>query len=160
MNQPGNPYSLVLCYIEILFLEQVNVGGGVVRFLANSNLKVNKPFMELAKRTKGFTLVEIMLVVSVIALLVLLAAVNYFRAGRSAGKSICQANLTQIEGAKNQWAMENNRASTDIPADSDLFGPNLYLKVKPQCPSGGIYSLNQVDSHPTCSIANPAHRLD
>ena len=38
------------------------------------------------------------------------------------------------------------------PADSDIFGTNQYIKIKPTCGLGGIYTLGRVGDHPKCSI--------
>src|SRR5690242_1714977 len=69
---------------------------------------------------RGFTLVEIMLVVAMIGLLASIASPNYIRARANSQKSTCINNLRQIDGAKQQFALENgktgsyNASSTDI----------------------------------------------
>ena len=67
----------------------------------------------------------------------------------------CQATLHAIDGAKKIWALEHRKLDTDIPTDSDLFGTNTYIRVKPICPSGGSYTLRAVQDAPVCSI--PGH---
>jgi hypothetical protein len=69
----------------------------------------------------------------------------------------CIANLKQIEGAKANWAMEGGKSTNDIPCDADLFGPQAYIRSKPTCPSGGIYTIGSVADLPTCSY--PLHAL-
>ena len=68
-------------------------------------------------------------------------------------RSACIANLKQIQGAKDQWALEHKKHPTDIPADADLFGQDRYIAVKLACPEGGKYALGAVAEKPTCSIA-------
>jgi prepilin-type N-terminal cleavage/methylation domain-containing protein len=109
-------------------------------------------------RKSGFTLVEIMIVVAIIGLLAAIAIPNFVRARTTAQKNSCVANLRQIDGAKQQWALENKKASTDTPADSDVTG---FLKGgnMPACPAGGSYTVNAVSADPTCSKSADGHTL-
>ena len=68
----------------------------------------------------------------------------------------CINNLRQIDGAKQQWALENRKPAEAVPSAQDIA---LYLKagVVPACPSGGSYTLNSVLLSPVCSI--PGHAL-
>ena len=113
-------------------------------------------------RRKGFTLVEIMIVVAVMAILLSVALPNYLKSGKSTAKNVCILNLKQIDGAMEQWAMDNN-----IPAGAVLSGfqeDQVYNYVdggKPACPSKGEYSLHAINSKPqvTCSREDEEHRL-
>ena len=100
----------------------------------------------------GFTLVEIMIVVAIIALLAAIAIPNFVKARSASQKSACMANLKQIEGAKSNWAVEQKKTNTDSPDDTDLFGTTVYIRQKPTCPGGGDYTVNQVDTKPTCTL--------
>ena len=100
----------------------------------------------------AFTLVEIMIVVAIIGLLAAIAIPNFVRARENAQRTACQANLRSIAGAKMTWALEQRRGNADVPTDADLFGPTLYISAKPGCPANGSYTLNQVDTKPTCSV--------
>src|SRR3954453_13069393 len=103
-------------------------------------------------RRAGFTLVEIMIVVAIIALLAAIAIPNFVKARGNSQKSACIANLKQMDGAKATWAMEQKKANSDSPADSDLFGSTAYIRIKPTCPANGTYDVDQVDARPTCSL--------
>jgi hypothetical protein len=67
--------------------------------------------------------------------------------------SACIANLKQLDGAKATWALENRKTGLEVPVDEDLFGPQLYIRVKPVCPAGGAYVLRSVETKPACTIA-------
>ena len=66
-------------------------------------------------KTAGFTLVEIMIVVAIIGLLAAIAIPNFVKARESAQLNTILNNLRIIEGAKDQWALENKKGSGDTP---------------------------------------------
>ena len=116
--------------------------------------------MLIKMRTKGFTLVEIMIVVAIIGLLAAIAIPNFVRARQKAQAEACIANLRQIEGATQVWAVDTGAADTAAPTWNDLV-PN-YIRTQPKCPAGGNYGLATVNARPTCTIANtvsPGHVL-
>jgi prepilin-type N-terminal cleavage/methylation domain-containing protein len=100
----------------------------------------------------AFTLVEIMIVVAIIGLLAAIAIPSFVRAREKAQQTGCISNLRSIHGIKSTWALDNKRGGADVPGDSDLFGPTLYMHDKPHCPGNGSYTLNQVDTKPLCSV--------
>jgi DNA polymerase II large subunit len=68
----------------------------------------------------------------------------------------CINNLRQIDGAKQQWALENKQPANALVTPQHI-APYLKNQALPVCPSGGTYTLNDVQRHPTCSI--PGHAL-
>jgi prepilin-type N-terminal cleavage/methylation domain-containing protein len=107
------------------------------------------------KARRAFTLVEIMIVVLIIGILLAIAVPNFVKARESSRTKACVANLKQIEAAKQQWAMDNKKNSTDSPTwPTDLVGSTLYISGSsaPSCPSGGTYDPGKVDTLASCSI--------
>lgn len=103
---------------------------------------------------KGFTLVEIMIVIAIIGLLAAIAIPNFLRHREYTQTQACIANLSKIDSAKHIWGVENKKSTTDVPEDSDLFGAVQYIKVKPECPASGTYTLQEIGVHPTCDVLN------
>jgi hypothetical protein len=71
-------------------------------------------------------------------------------------RNACINNLRQMDGAKQQWALEKNKPGDAVPTLRELL-PYLKDNVFPACPAGGTYSINSVDEVPTCTI--PGHAL-
>ena len=106
-------------------------------------------------KSSGFTLVEIMIVVAIIGLLAAIAIPNFVKARGTAQKNACIRNLREIDGAKEQWALENKKSAGTAIDEPQV---NSYIKGgAPSCPGGGTYTYNNIDSNPVCSI--PGHTL-
>ena len=110
-----------------------------------------------AKKTAGFTLVEIMIVVLIIGILLAIAIPNFIAAREASRAKACIGNLKQIDSAKQQWAMDNKVASpgTD-PGVPTLVGTAAYIKSAPNCPSSGTYTPGNLATSPVCSVGSNA----
>lgn len=117
-----------------------------------------------SSRNSAFTLVEIMIVVAIIGLLAAIAIPNFVKARTTAQTNACIANLKQIQGAIEQWALEQKKAPTAAVTVTDISGSSSnFIKGAVNtdivCPAGGTYTLTDVATPPTCSLSANGHSL-
>lgn len=96
------------------------------------------------------------LTILLIPLMMVIAVPNFIKARAASQKNACLNNLRQIDAAKNEWALEHHKKSTDTPTETDLL-PYLANHQWPRCPADGSYTIGPVGTLPFCSL--PKHQL-
>jgi type II secretory pathway pseudopilin PulG len=103
-----------------------------------------------------------MIVVLIIGILLAVALPSWITSRETAQTKACIENLNHIDGAKNQYIMENNLGSFTNETDT-VNGPEplvpKYIRAVPVCPAGGTYNTGDYTTLPTCSLAALGHRL-
>lgn len=95
------------------------------------------------KMQKGFTLVEIMIVVAIIAILAAIAIPNFIAYRNESQGNACVSNMSSVKTAAESYLTKhpNTESFTDemlAPADGTGF-----LKKMPTCPKGGSYTVTK-----------------
>jgi hypothetical protein len=108
------------------------------------------------KKSSSAKIIAAMVFCSFAAFVFVVVIPNLIRARLTTASNACINNLRQIDGAKQQWALENRKQSNDIPTGAEI---SIYLGrdgKMPVCPQGGTYTMGRVDEDPTCSISASA----
>jgi competence protein ComGC len=166
--QPKTPalaiWSLVLGILALVFLlvcisPLFAIPGVICAHMAYSRIKrsggaLGGEGMALAGLITNY--VSIGLSVFLVPMMLAIAIPNFVKARQTSQMNACINNLRQIDGAKNEWALENNKKGGDTPTENDLLS---YFKnhQMPKCPAGGVYMIGAVSNAPTCSISS--HKL-
>ena len=125
---------------------ETGVAGALLARVNVINLKTNH-----ARRSHGFTLVEIMIVVAIIALLASIAVPGFLRARKRSQASRILNDLRLIDAAIDQYAIENNKMTGTAVGTTDWTaymkrGSTLYMTGKDLF--GNAYGPQTVDSLP------------
>ena len=112
---------------------------------------------------KGFTLIELMIVIAIIAILAAILIPNFIHARAESQTAACEGNEKQIATAMEEYAVDNNGSyTTTLPA--------LYLAVTPKdpvnnaayvitAPAGGnavygSYEIQDTGGHDSTTMGN------
>ena len=111
---------------------------------------------KLNKRRGGFTLVEIMIVVAIIALLAAIAVPGFLRARKRSQASKVLNDLRLIDSAVDQYAIENNKKAGDtvaVGAWTQYMKGGTVLYNTGAHPVYGTYGTQTVDTLPVVPTA-------
>lgn len=95
--------------------------------------------MHRVSSRKGFTLIELMIVIAIIAILAAILVPNFIRARAQGQVTSCKSNLKNIGTACEMYATDNGgrypKNLTDLTKEAN--GQQAYMKSLPKCPSAG-----------------------
>lgn len=89
---------------------------------------------------KGFTLLEIMIVVAIIAIISVVALPNYMAYRIETHQSACIATMKEILTAEEVFYIRHNRYTSNIAELSQGTVEERLFRETPECPCGGTYT--------------------
>ena len=88
---------------------------------------------QIKQRKAGFTLIELMIVIAIIAILAAILVPNFIRARAQGQLTACKSNVKNLATSLEMYSTDNS-GHYPSSAGFSLITPN-YLKIIPQCPS-------------------------
>ena len=102
--------------------------------------------MFMKKKKAGFTLIELMIVIAIIAILAAILVPNFLKARAQGQLTACKSNCKNIATALEMYSSDNGgRYPTSGSFEAKLTGGN-YLKLIPTCPAAGTNTYSSVFS--------------
>lgn len=111
--------------------------------------------MNIMPTKKGFTLVEIMIVVAILGLLIAIGVPGFLKARNKGRFATESANLKAISDNIAAYSVNEGANPTDItvlwPANSTLVDANSYIRKQLFCPiNGSNYTFNPTNTLGSC----------
>ena len=118
------------------------------------------------KKRKGFTIIELMMVVAIISLLVAIATPGFIKVRNSARQGSCYNNMRIIAAAVQQYTLDFSMpVDISVCIYDDIIMPstdsrNVFLYIPEQlvCPEGSIEYNDRVNNgslNIACQASNP-----
>lgn len=100
------------------------------------------------KNNKGFTLVEMLIVLMIISVLIILIVPNLTGRTKNVHEKSCEALVTVVQAQVDAFHLETGR----LPTSLDELVPDYIKEEQKECKNGGALTLNE--GKITASIPN------
>lgn len=94
-----------------------------------------------ATNHKGFTLIELMVVIAILGILLAIAVPNYTKYVRESRRAQAQSEMLQMRIGMEKWRANNSTYSSTV-SDSGFTGTNDYYTYTITDASGSAYTIN------------------
>ena len=126
----------------------------------------------MKRAQKGFTLIEIMIVVAIIAILAAIAIPNFVSYRKTSQMNACIANLKSLDNATEAWRIKTNSPDgvpemsalapeSGAASQADISSGKYYFKSALTCPGGGSYQKpTDATKGWTCTLGGTGQEYD
>lgn len=101
---------------------------------------MDKTYMLAAKNQKGFTLIELVIVVAIIGILAAIVIPNYNNSLRASRRAEAQADILKIQLGLEKWRANNSTYSSNL-ADAGFTDNNDYYGYAISNTGGSTYTI-------------------
>ncbi len=112
--------------------------------------------MKCISNSKGFTLLELLIVITIIGILVAIAIVGFTSAKSTADEKVCKANQRTIEMGRAYYSLTNPSFGSSLEEMEDVFRVMGIMNEDKTslllCPAKGNYTFVEGSSDVVCSI--------
>ena len=112
------------------------------------------------RKVQGFTLVEIMIVVAIVALLAAIAIPNFVKSRHEARMAACVNNMRVIDASIQQYLLKNDMGEADYGSVTlDILITGSYLHKAPTCPAakGSQFGVSTEDGVTCPAVGSDFH---
>lgn len=93
------------------------------------------------KNRKGFTLIELIVVIAILGILALFLVPSFMGYAKDAKQSVCESNMTSIQRAYHFQMAKQEKDETEKFLNEVMNNEFDDFSTAPKCPSGGIYYI-------------------
>lgn len=114
------------------------------------------------KKRKALTLVELLIVMTIMGLIMVMTIPSFYMAARKTRRAICLNNLRALNDASQRYCLDEKKPDITVISQEELINFN-YLNEKLKCPEGDVeYNSFIIRDGPVCPnlAAFPKHKLE
>jgi prepilin-type N-terminal cleavage/methylation domain-containing protein len=106
------------------------------------------------KKERGFTLIEMLIVMAIIGIFLALALPDYRGTVARAQTRSCEVNKKMIRNALESYFIDH---ANQYPATIEELAAENYIDTEPECPAGGVYTLKVATDKQSASFDCSKH---
>lgn len=114
---------------------------------------LRKGVRQIVRNKRGFTLIEILIVVAIIGILAAIAVPNVTRALQTAKKNADAANVASLQNAVDMYYIDKGEWPTEGPEFQQDLVEAGYLKEAVSSPLGGTYVLKIAEDGQSATVS-------